>query len=187
MNETRNRISKILFCVILLAILIFIGYFIYLHTLTVVELNTINCNDLFGCTVAQFMDTELDCYDETGDLRKYAIIDQFGTGTFLRLSLPSKVCKRILNTDWIRAAEEIRTAPEISLSEGYKTVTVTVSAEQYDAFWDANEQTVQTVVSKAMFAQVLQGMEPGRIYVTLKLADADSGEVFDSETYYYAG
>lgn len=186
MNGNRNLISKILFCVILLAILSFVGYLIYLDTLTVVELSTLECNDLFGCTVAEFMDTELDCYEETGDLRKYALIDQFRTSTFLRLSLPRGVCKRILNSDWIRATEEIQKASEISLDESFKTVTVTVSIDQYDAFWDANEQTVQSVVSKATFAQVIQGMKPGMIYVTLKVVDAESGEVLDSETYYYA-
>ena len=48
MNRTRDLISKILFGIILLGILVFVGYFIYLQTLTVVEINNIGCRDPLG-------------------------------------------------------------------------------------------------------------------------------------------
>ena len=186
MNRTRDLISKILFCVILLGILIFVGYFIYLHTLTVVEINSIGCRELFGCSVAEFMNTDLALYEETGDLRKYALVDQYKTGTILRFSFPSSVCKRILQSDWIRAVDEIRDVPEIVLSEDYKTVTVTVKAEEADAFFETHEQRLETILTKALLARHLQGVEEGRNYVTLKLVDADSGEVIDTQNSYFS-
>ena len=187
MIKSKNIVGKVLCVVIVLAIVFLIGYLVYVNQLTKIDLNSRECFYLFGCTASQFMDknTEVEIYEEIGNLRKYGELLTKGSGSYLRLSFPQKKCEELLASDWLTEFEDIAEISDIEINESLDEVRIYTTREKAMDMIREYDAEINSTILKAQIFRVLSGEEPGKVRVVLKAVDKTTDTVVYEKPYYY--
>lgn len=185
-TEPKTIVSRVLAIVVAIALLAFVGYLIYLQLQTVIELNSIGTGVLFDCTVAEFPYKDQACYEEIGDLREYAMLDDYGAGgKILRLSLPPRVCDRLLESQWLHAADELAMLPRAELSSDFHELDLYLTGQTANTYLDVYGDVIEKIVMKAGIAQLIGGATPRSIMVKINLIDEKTGTVVKTQNWFY--
>ena len=120
------------------------------------------------------MDTEFEFYNETGDFRKHARIDENGKLIFEISKFQELVWKK-----WLSNFSEYPEKEPFVISSDYKKLDVYISANitpesnEYQAIL----QEAQRIAIRMSILQSINGVPDDSIYITYTVIDRDSGEI----------
>ena len=126
------------------------------------ELPYENCMYLFQVTPEEFMNTEFEFYDETGDFRKTAYINKNGN---LVLLLSSKQQKAWINSEWLSGFSEYKDKKPFFVSSDLSELTVYVpptidpEGEYYQNIWDQVATIHEKIATIHTLSDALYGTE----------------------------
>lgn len=143
-----------------------------------------DCISLFGVTPLEFLHTELEFYDETGDFREESSLDQDGN---LILCISKKQCKKWLKTDWLVGFEKNYDKENFYVSSDYTELKIYVpsdieaGSEEYKEFWSQ----VSTIKLKLSIIHWLNETPLEQIRIKYTEIDGSTGEIlYDGYIYF---
>ena len=92
---------------------------------TYIEIDNKECTYLFGCSIEEFFDKEMEFYDETGDFREQAYVKENGK---LVIPLTQTQKKKFRKSDWLNDLT-IDDKPYIKVENGNLTVKIYIDAD----------------------------------------------------------
>lgn len=150
-----------------------------------IYLSKSDCVALFGVTPLEFLHTELEFYDETGDFRDESSIDADGN---LKLCVSQRQRKKWLKTDWLVGFEEQYDKEQFYVSSDYTEFKIyvpsdmDVTSEEYKKFWSQ----VSTIKIKLTIIQWLNDVPFDQISFKYTEIDASTGDILYIG-YFYCG
>ncbi len=175
--------KKIIAVIIILVVGILVANICYIFIDTYLELYLPpkHCMYLFGVSPEEFMDTYFEFYDETGDLRKRAYIDESGVLTLRLTRYQAQAWKK---TEWLSGFSEYPDKEPFSISSDFKELTVYIphgtdpNGEEYQSI----RTQAKTILQKIAVLQSIDGVPDEYVGMEYTVVDEATGEVL---TYQY--
>lgn len=139
-----------------------------------------HCMYLFGVSPEEFMNTDFEFYDETGDLRKRSYIDESGA---LILRLTRYQAQMWKKTEWLSGFSEYPDKKPFSISSDFKELTVYLphgtdpNGEEYQSILTQ----AKTIFQKMAVLQLIDGVPTEDVGMQYIVVDEETGEVFLSQ------
>lgn len=140
-----------------------------------------HCMYLFGVSPEEFMNTDFEFYDETGDLRKRSYIDESGA---LILRLTRYQAQMWKKTEWLSGFSEYPDKKPFSISSDFKELTVYIPSgtdSEGEKFQTIIKQ-VATIFQKMSVLQLIDGIPAEYVGMEYFVVDEETDEVL---TYQY--
>ena len=171
----RKILKKILITVIVIvlitAILDFVS-FMFVPSVSYTFTPT-NCDLLFGITPQEFQTTYLDLYNETGDLRKTALVNSKG----VTLCLTRRQERALRNSEWLTGFKEYEDGTMFSISDDFKEVTAYFPEEQTEEEYDEMLTHFKIIMRKIVLIQVIDDLPVEECTITYIEMNASTGEI----------
>lgn len=174
-NKKAIKIAIFIFVSILVLAATYFIFYYFIETYST-SLDPVSCMLLFGVTPEEFMETEFEFYDETGDFRKKAYIDENG---HLVLVLTRWQRKAWRNTEWLSGFSEYPDKQPFSISSDYSELTAYIptdidpNGEEYQSILEQAE----TIVNKMALIRIFDGVPAEYVYTKYSVIDSSTGEV----------
>ncbi len=178
MNTKRLIICGI---IILFTVLCYIAIMLFapIHTLT---FTSDACVNLFGVSIQEFMEKEFEFYNETGDFRKNAQVDENGE---LTITLSKIQMLNWKNTKWLSDFSEYPEKDPFVISSDYKKLDVYISSDT-DPESDEYQAILQEglrIIARLDILQTANGVPDAFSYIEFTVIDKDTGEILAQRRY----
>lgn len=138
------------------------------------------CINIFGVSIEEFMNTELEFYDETGDFRKNARIDENGQ---LIVTLSQYQVYAWKKSDWLSDFSKYPEKEPFVISSDYKKLDIYISSnvlpssQEYEAITDEADK----IILRMGTLQLLDGLEHKDIVVLYTVINKDTDQILYQE------
>ena len=163
--------------VILSSVLIFLS--VCSLAFTEVIFNEEDCQLLFNCSTSEFFDKELDFYEETGDLRKYATVDKKGN---IVLHLTKNKKQKLRESEWLISFKDLENT-SFEISSDYSSLTLYLSPETNNEIENSTQKInkiIDLTMCKMYLIKSLDGMDIYDITIQYIERDSVTKEIIDS-------
>ena len=139
-----------------------------------------HCMYLFGVSPEEFMNTDFEFYNETGDFRKKAYISENGE---LMLPLSRYQAQAWKKTEWLSGFSEYPDKKPFSISPDFKELTVYIpsSTDPEGEEYQSILKQVDTIFQKMAVLQLIDGIPTEDVGMQYTVVDEATGEVFGSQ------
>ena len=182
-SKTTNLISTILFTTAFIVALAVLIYNIFFRTYLDYTFAPETVEALYGYTIDELLENDLDLYNDIGDIRNNAEIDSNGNLVVKYTMFQSLFLK---NSDWITDFKLLETITNTDVSDDYKSILIYITPEMKrytEEEWISYENRISSVFLKIQMYQILNRVPEDKQTISFKIIDQDDGTILHKDTW----